>query len=103
MLTIDLTPEQQWEAKYQLQYDKHGHIRLSDKQRSWMDSMLRKNMGGKNVALFVFTHRSTPLFDATLRSLRSKERTDEELLQSTLQDALEWFESLIGRIALWFQ
>ena len=100
MLTIDLLPQQQRDPKYRLRYNQHGRIVLSNKQRSWIDSMLRNKMGGKNVALFVFTHGSTRLFDATLRSLRSKERTDEELLQSTLDDAFEWFETLIGSMLL---
>ena len=62
MLTIELLPKQQRDPRYRLRYDGLGNIRLSNPQRSWIDSMLRKNMRGRKVALFLFTHGSTPLF-----------------------------------------
>ena len=56
--------------------------------------MLRNKMGDKKVALFLFTHGSTPLFAAP-RPWRTKTIIDEELLRSMLDDALEWYASLL--------
>ena len=91
MLQNELTPKQQQEKKYKRHYDETtGDIKLTHKQRSWVCSMLRNKMGHKNVALFMFTHGSTPLFDN-----RHLDGSSTELLNSALADALEWHASLI--------
>ena len=46
MLQQDLTPKQKQDPKYAARYDDvTGHIQLSNKQRSWMDSILFKHTG----------------------------------------------------------
>ena len=97
MLQHELLPHQQQDPKYRARYDEHGRIQLSSQQRSWVNSMLRKKMGDKKVALFLFTHGSTPLFAAS-SPLRSRNKFDEEWLQSMLDDALDWYASLLVSI-----
>ena len=42
LLQHKLLPHQQQDPKYQARCDSEGNIRLSNQQRSWIDSMLRK-------------------------------------------------------------
>ena len=91
MLRDDLLPDQRKLNKYQIHYDNKGNVSLSGKQRSWISLMLRKNLGHKNVAIFILHHGLPDLFDAPLR----KEKPSREQLHSILADGVTWYASLL--------
>ncbi len=93
MLTNELLPAQKREKKYKVRYDELGNVRLSDKQRSWADMMLRKKLGDKWVATFIWIHGLPPLF----RGFAGKTVTTE-MLQSALHHGTEWYASLIQSV-----
>ena len=62
MLLNDLLPHQKRNPIYKVRYDWQHNINLSSKQRSWIDSMLRRTLGDKKVACFIWTHGLVLLF-----------------------------------------
>ena len=55
MLSNDLTPAQRGEKKYMIRRDTEtGEIAVTNQQRSWMNAVLRKNLGDAKVAYFIF-------------------------------------------------
>ena len=91
MLRHDTTPGQRRERKYQIQYDEDGEIRVSEEQRSWIQHMLRKNLGHKNVAFFIWQHGLPELLEAPLR----KNKASPDMIQGILEDGMRWHASLL--------
>lgn len=48
----ELLPRQMNDPTYQIHYNREGDVVLSSKQRNWIQNMLRKHLGDKNVAFF---------------------------------------------------
>ena len=95
LLSNELLPEQQGIKKYQIRRDrKTGEIQVTGKQRSWINCMLRKNLGNAKAAFFIFNHGIPELFDAPLR----KTPPSEAQLQSMLEDAMHWYASMLQSI-----
>ncbi len=90
MLTNELLPAQKGQAKFKVRHDDLGNARLSGKQRNWIDMMLRKKLGDKKVATFIWMHGLAPLFDGKVHKTGTT-----EMLQSALHHGTEWYASLI--------
>ena len=91
MLLQDTTPSQRKQRKYQIRYGEDGETLFSAEQRSWIQHMLRKKLGHKNVAFFIWQHGLPELLDAALR----KNKPSAERLQSILEDGMRWHASLL--------
>ena len=97
MLLENTTPEQRKERKYQIQYDTNGETPVSSAQRSWIQLMLRKNIGHKNVAFFIWQHGLPDLIDTPLR----KQQPSLESLQRILADGIRWYASLLQSLVVY--
>ena len=64
MLKHDLLPSQRNDPKYKRKYDMCGSVQLSKAQRSWISSLLTKNMGDKKLATYIWMHGLPRLFSA---------------------------------------
>ena len=93
LLQNDLQPHQKSNKKYHLQCNEEGRVRLSSFQRSFVDSMLRKKMGSRKVAFFIWTHGLVHLFDGATRR-----DVTPEMLQSALHEGLHWWSTLTTSI-----
>ena len=60
-------------------------------QRSWITLMLRKNLGHRNVAFFIWQHGLPELLEAPLRN----HEPSPEMLQGILEEGLRWHASLL--------
>ena len=80
----DLTPEQMRDPKYEL-----GKT-ASREQRSFVNHMLRKNLGDARVAMYIFNHGVPQLLDAPLR----RTPPPKALLQNMLAEFVTWHSSL---------
>ena len=89
-LHLQLLPAQKGQAKYKVRHDQIGNVLLSGKQRSWVDLMLRKKLGDKWVATFIWIHGLPPLFHGF-----AGKTVTTEMLQSALHHGTEWYASLI--------
>jgi len=68
LLSNDLTPEQRYGAAYKVIKDKKtGAISVTTKQRSWINVILRKNLGHSRVAYYIFNHGVPALFNLPFR------------------------------------
>jgi len=95
LLSNHLTPEQRFDAKYKIIKDKKtGEIQVTTKQRSWINTILRKNLGDSKVAYFIFNHGVPALFNRPLTS----EAPSKAILQSMLEDLMTWHASLLHSI-----
>jgi len=95
LLSNDLTPEQRHDAKYKIIKDKKtGEIQVTTKQRSWINTILRKNLGDSKVAYFIFNHGVPALFNLPLTS----KAPSKAILQSMLEDLMTWHASLLHSI-----
>ena len=95
LLTNDLLPEQVEDEKYQIRRDEEtGEILVTGKQRSWINLMLRKNLGHSKVAYFIFNHGIPELFDTQL----TRKRVTEALLQNMLEHGMRWHASMLQSI-----
>jgi len=95
LLSNDLTPEQRHGAKYKIIKDKKtGEIQVTTKQRSWINTILRKNLGDSKVAYFIFNHGVPALFNLPLTS----KAPSKAILQSMLEDLMTWHASLLHSI-----
>ena len=63
MLTNDLTEDQKQNPVYKLRKD----TAVTTRQRSWINMMLRKNLGDSKVCYFIFNHGVPLLLDLPLR------------------------------------
>ena len=91
MLIQDTTSNQRKQGKYQIRYDKDGEMYFSAEQRNWIQHMLRKNLGHKNIAFFIWQHGLPELLEAPLR-MKPQSR---EQLQSILEEGIHWHASLL--------
>ena len=91
MLIQDTTPNQRKQPKYQIHYDKDGETIFTWEHRSWIQHMLRKNLGHENVAFFIWQHGLPELLDAPWR----KHAPSPEMLQGILEEGLRWHASLL--------
>ena len=58
LLSNDLFPEQLEDEKYRIRRDKKtGDMLVTQPQRSWINTMLRKSLGHAKVAVFIFQPR----------------------------------------------
>ena len=95
LLSNDLTPEQRRDPKYKVIKDKTtGEISVTQTQRSWINVILRKNLGHARVALYIFKHGVPELFNLPFR----RQAPTRALLQSMLQDFMTWHASLLYSI-----
>jgi hypothetical protein len=95
MLKNDLLPHQKQNPAYFPNYDEQGDVWLSSKQRSWVNSMLRRTLGDRKVAFFIWTH-GLPEFFARVRHVRAVTcGMTKEMLQSIIEEGMEWYASLI--------
>ena len=90
MLENDLLPHQKRKRVYNIMYDEEGREKLSSRQRSWMNAMLRNNLGSAKVATFIWKHGLPRLFDG-----KTRRRVTIDMLQSSLQEGLQWWAVLI--------
>ena len=95
LLSNDLTPEQRRDPKYQVIRDKTTReISVTPAQRSWINVILRKNLGHARVAFYIFKHGVPDLFNLPFR----RQAPTRALLQSMLQDFMTWHASLLDSI-----
>ena len=87
----DLTPEQKKDPKYQLCKGKG----ISTKQRSFVNSMLRKNMGDARVAVYILDRGLPALLDPP----PNIKQVQSALLQNMLQEFMTWHGSLLRWLA----
>jgi hypothetical protein len=92
MLWNDLLPHQKWKPVYQVRYDWRNNINLSTRQRSWIDSMLRRTLGDKKVAFFIWTHGLPGIFDA---SSDRNCKVGKAELERALDKGMTWYASLL--------
>ena len=91
MLQKDLLPHQRKDDKYRIKYSHSGDVQLTTKQRSWIDMMLRKHLGDKKIAFYIWHHGLPRLFDAPI----CPHDFTKELLQSLLEETMQWHASLL--------
>jgi hypothetical protein len=87
----DLTPEQKKDPKYQLREGKT----LSSKQRSLVNSILRKNMGDARVASYILDRGVPALLDPPLL----RKPAQPVLLQNMLHEFMMWHGALLQWLA----
>ena len=96
LLANDLTPEQRHDATYKKRYHTEtGGIIITNKQRSWISNILRKNLGDAKVAYFIFdqglpellkTHRPYSIFCKRMKNkIEELMRWHASLLHSILE------------------
>ena len=109
LLTDDLLPHQKRDKRYRLRNNFEGDTHLSNFQRSFTDSLLRKFLGDKRVAFLIWQHGIPSIADmghATERPGRghATERPgrvlDMGMLQSGLDECLQWYSCLANDIVL---
>ena len=91
MFRTDLTEEQKQNPVYRL----HKDGRITTKQRSWVNMMLRKNLGDSRVCEFILNHGIPKLLDVPLRFTKT---VDNALLQNMLDEFMTWHASLLQSI-----
>ena len=92
LLSNDLTPAQEYDDKYKIKHDwETGEIVITTKQRSWINAMLRKNLGDARVSEFIFNHGLPKLLDAPLR----RETLSRGMLRNMLVELMTWHASLL--------
>ena len=95
LLTNELWPEQRKEPKFKIRKDWNtGQVIVSSQQRSWINSVLRKNLGDSRAAYFIFNHGLPELLDVPLRQ---KPLTIPKL-QSMVQELMTWYASMLQSI-----
>ena len=95
MLWNDLLPKQKKDKRYKLTSKADGSVTLSGFHRSFIDNMLRRNLGSGKVATYIWKHGLPLLFDGewVTRDVTS------DLLQSHLDKCLQWWTMLIKGIS----
>ena len=95
LLSNELLPHQHAMKKFEIRRDlTTGEIRVTREQRSWINNMLRKNLGNAKVPFFILNNGIPELFDAPLR------KTPPSLaeLESMLEQAIHWYVSMLESI-----
>ena len=86
MFRTDLTEEQKQNPVYRL----HKDGRITTKQRSWVNMMLRKNLGDPKVCHFIINQGIPEVMDVPLRF---KKTINKALLQNMLEEFMTWHAS----------
>ena len=95
MLSNDLTTEQRHEAKYKIRTDrKTGEIAITTKQRSWINNLLRKNLGDSRVAYFIANHGLPLVLDLSIR----RKAPSKAMLHNMLEELMSWHAALLQSI-----
>ena len=95
LLTNEIWPQQRSDPKFKIRKDwKTGKIIVSTPQRSWINCLLRKNLGDYRAAYYIFNHG---LPDALDLPLGQKPLTKPKL-QSMVQEFMNWHASLVQSI-----
>ena len=94
LLTHDLLPHQKGQKKYRLRNNFDGDTFLSNPQRSFVDSMIRKFMGDKRVASLIWQRGMPESIDVPLCK-----KLDKCMLQSSMVEFLQWYLGLANDIA----
>ena len=98
LLTNEIWPEQRRNPKFEIRKDWNtGKISVSTAQRSWINCLLRKNLGDYRAAYFIFNHG---LPDALDLPLGQKKALTKPKLQSMVQELMHWHASLLQSILL---
>jgi hypothetical protein len=95
LCTHDLLPHQKQDEQYCVRNDFEGDTYLSSFQRSFTNSLLRKNLGDKKVAFLIWQHGIPSI--ATTRPGRV---LDMGMLQSGLDECLQWYSGLANAIVV---
>ena len=96
LLANEVDPKQQQDARYKMSYDtRTGEISVTNKQRSWINAMLRKNLGDAKVAYFIFNNGLPALLDMPLRGAVPTKAMLQNLL---MDDLMVWHASLLQSI-----
>ena len=95
LLSNDLTGEERDYPKLKISAEqKTGSKAFSTKQYSWINSILRKNLGDARVAYFIFNHGIPRILDVPLR----RKLPSEAMLQNMLEELMIWHASLLQSI-----
>ena len=95
LLTNEVWPEQRKDPKFKIRKDTNtGQVIVSSPQRSWINTMLRKNLGDNRAAYFILNHGLPELLDVPLRQ---KPLTIPKL-QSMVQELMTWHASMLQSI-----
>ena len=96
LLTNEIWPQQRSDPKFKIRKDtKTGQIIVSTTQRSWINALLRKNLGDYRAAYYIFNHG---LPDALDLPLGQKKALTKPKLQSMVQELMHWHASLLQSI-----
>ena len=92
LLSNDLTPAQQYDYRYKIKWDwETGEISLTTQQRSWINTMLRKNLGDARVSEFIFKDGLPKLLHASHR----RKTLSKAMLRNMLVELMTWHASLL--------
>ena len=92
LLSNDLTPAQRGEKKYMIRRNKKTReIIVTNQQRSWINVVLRKNLGDAKVAYFIFNHGLPAFLDVSPRSSAPR----KAMLQNMIEELMTWHASLL--------
>jgi len=92
----ELTDEQLWDHRYQLKHDENGDVRLSSYQRNFINTMLRKSMGNKQMAFYIWQIGLPASLDnvPTTSAVLEDHSRHDRMLQSGAEDIAQW----LGRL-----
>ena len=95
LLTNEVWPSQRSKSKFEIVKDtKTGKIIVSSPQRSWINTVLRKNLGDYRAAYYIFNHGLPELLDMPL----SQKALTKPKLQCMIQELMNWHASLLQSI-----
>jgi len=96
LLTNEVWPQQRSDPKFKIRKDTAtGQISVSNPQRSWINALLRKNLGDYRAAYYIFNHGLPELLDAPLKRYISLNKSK---LQSMIRELMTWHASLLQSI-----
>ena len=99
LIKHDLLPHQKKDKRYWLRNKFDGDTHLSGFQRSFVDSMLRKALGDKKVAMLIWQHGLPRLADLPFTAGPTSWVLDMGMLQSSLDECILWYISLANHFA----
>ena len=92
MLKELTTPEQRRKPEYKNHHNKKtSKVAITNKQRSWVNAMLFKNLGEAKVAYFILNHGIPEILDTPLR----RKATTKAMFQNMLEELMNWHASLL--------
>ena len=102
LLTNDLLPHQRRDIKYRLRNKFKGDTHLSTFQRSFTDNQLRKYLGDKKVAYLIWQQGIPSVAErpVVLRRRMNSKVLDIGMLQSSLDECLQWYTCLANHIVV---